>query len=161
VVGQELVELDGLAPRYAHLLEGEVERGLVGGEGIQVDRDEDDAVAGRRHLAVEEHVGAVGLVEAQVAVGLERRILPTDRVETPDVIRDVAGARPVPDAYLVLLGARVFLGAGGHRLRLTELEAAVHAPEGGQGSGEGRAHLEGGAAPALEHLGQDVWGIHE
>src|SRR5207244_11620077 len=106
-----------------------------------------------RHLAVEKHVGAVGLVEAQVPVGLERRILPTDRVETADVIRDVAGARPVTDADLVLLGARVFLGAGGHRLRLTELEAAVHAPHRGQGGGEGRAQLEGRPAPALEYLG--------
>src|SRR4026207_157363 len=44
VAAQEVVELVGLVGRDADLGERDLQRGLVGGEGVQVDRDQDHVV---------------------------------------------------------------------------------------------------------------------
>ncbi len=132
----------------------------MGGERVEVHRDQDHVVAGGGHLAVEEDVGAAGGVEAQPAHRVERPVLATDRVEPGDVVLEVAGGVPVAHPDLVLLGGLVLLAPGQGR-GLPELEAAVDAPHRGQGGGQRRPHAEGGRASALEHLGEDVRGVDE
>src|SRR5262245_12938236 len=149
LVREKLVELVGLPGGDADLLERDSEGGGVGREGIEVDGDQDDVVAVGGHLAVEEDLGAVGRIEAQVAEGMEGRILASDGIQSRNILHDVPGSIPIPNADLVLLRARVLLGTG-QGGPLAELEAAVDSPQRRKGGGEDRPHLEGGGPAALE-----------
>src|SRR5262249_9110811 len=112
------------------------------------------------HPAVEEHVRTVGLVEAEVPAGPERRILAPDPVQPGDVVFDIAGLVPVAHADLVLLRVQVLFGPG-HWRGLAQLKAAVYAPEWRERRGQSGPHLEGGGPAALQDLRQDVRGVAE
>src|SRR6185437_14483884 len=152
--GEQFLGGEGFNLRETHFRQRELDDCLVRRERVEVDGDENAVSAVLADLAVEQHVGVVGEVEAQIGEVVQRRVLAADAVEERHLVLDVAGAIPVPDLQFVLLRMEIFLAVGNGAV-LAELEAAVDAVGGRQRGGEDKADAEGGPTPLLQMHRQD------
>src|SRR5216684_2253765 len=155
LVREQLVHLVRLVGLDAQLEQRHLEDRLLRREGVQADRHQDLAGAVLGRLRVEDHAVVVRLVEAEVPVLLQRRVLVTDPVERGDPGPDVPWPIEVALHELVLLRVQVFLLAW-QGAALAQLEARVDAPGRGERRGQRRAREERRPASLLQLLGQDV-----
>src|SRR3954462_9170623 len=154
-VAEQLVHLVGLLRVDPQIVQREIEDRLLRRVRIEADCAKQDVRAVGRRFRVEEDPIVVRLVEPQIPVELQGRILLAHPVERRDPVLDVALLVAVPVDELVLLGVQVLLLAR-DGLVLSELEPRVHAPRRRQRRRQRRAQEEGGPASFLQMLGKDV-----
>jgi hypothetical protein len=77
--------------------------------GIKIDRNQKEIGAVCRPLAIIEDVVVPGIVELDVAVGPQSRVVAAQAVDQPDVVLDVPRPVPVPGPDLVFLAVEIFL----------------------------------------------------
>src|SRR5262245_64577484 len=75
-----------LAVGNAEVAEGEMDPGLVGLEGIEVDGGDDDIAVVGGGLAVAEYVVVIGPIKPKVVVFVEGRVFAPDSVESGNVL---------------------------------------------------------------------------
>src|SRR5256885_4140727 len=158
LVAEHLVHLVGLLRVDPQLRERQMEDRLLGRVGIEAHRAQHHACEIGGRLRIEEDAIVVRLVESQISIKLQRRVLLADSIELRDPLPDVAGLFPLAVDELVLLRVEVLLLAR-NRLVLAMAEPRVDAPGGGAGRGPGPTPPGRWPPALLPVLGGGVRGV--
>src|SRR5215207_8603176 len=112
LAGEEVLDLERFVGFQTPLRQRQMEPGLMGIEGVEVDDDQHPIRAIGCRLAVGSDVLVVAGVETQIVIEVQGRVLAADGVDAGDIRDDVPRAVPVPDLVFVLLGVEVLLPTG-------------------------------------------------
>src|SRR4051812_25775387 len=93
--GEEIFPLEGCIVGELELPQRQLEVAGLLVMRVEIDRDEQDVVEARGHLAVKQDLVVEGVVEGEIAEIVEGRILPADPVQLRDIAADIAGHIPV------------------------------------------------------------------
>src|SRR5450432_2396892 len=94
-VGEQVVDFVAVAADFIEIFARRVDKSGLRVERIEIQRDENDAVARRGHLAVKKDRVVLGEVESKVVVEMQSAILAANPVQLCDQLLDIAGRIPI------------------------------------------------------------------
>src|SRR5690606_33978513 len=112
----------------SELPERQLEMALLGVEGIEAYRHQNEIGQVLGALAEVQDVVIPGVVGLKAEMGLQRKVVPADTVEPCDLGHYVAWYMPVARAQLVFHQIQILFLAR-QRLAFAKLEARIHAPQ--------------------------------